>query len=816
VLNLKNLRLLSGTPVWVYGLMIALALGMAMCFLLLQGLMIETPQQQRLAERVQEYTRLQTGAANRFLSRHQQQFQQLASDPKLVEALEQPDRIVNIDSWLASVSEAKLPFSAIRVIAADDADFETSSNFIEIDLIKSTRSGNLPELQAARLDSWQFYFAQPVISGQKIIATLLATLPAVDIKVALDSVDGNLGKTTLIQQFPGNPAVPVVITGTGNQDLISATEATVIGNLSVSFNASSLLLESTRPASQFFWLTNGLLLLIVIYFEIRLLRHGLAVGKNSTSGNLILAMPVRTDADNETPGESKKSHPKKKKHTAPVYEFDKTKASFIKPDKGAKKPTGTGDSNPESSKPGATNYGPDELPDRVFRDYDIRGIADSEIDEKFARTLGKVLGTRALELGETEMVLGYDGRITSPLLAKSLADGILSTGCNLVNLGRVPTPVMNFATRTLEGTTSGVMVTASHNPAADNGFKIVISGHVLSSGEITTLRDRMRQQTWLQGEGKMRSIDLRLKYRDTIVSDIAPVNGLKVVVDCGNGVAGNLAPNLLKAIGCVVTPLYCEVDGNFPNHPPDPTVKANLADLISAVGDQEADLGVAIDGDGDRLVAVTASGRIVWPDELLMIFARDVVTRHPGCNVIFDVKSTRRLISLIQSYGGHPVMWKTGHAHMRNKMAETGAPVGGEFSGHLFFNDRWHGFDDGLYASARLLEILSLRQQTLDEIMASFPESVATPEIRVRVDDQKKFELITRLRTGGNFGDGKITDIDGLRVDFADGWGLARASNTSPDLTLRFEASSNESLDEIKNMFRQQLRAIDRDLNLDF
>ena len=455
-------------------------------------------------------------------------------------------------------------------------------------------------------------------------------------------------------------------------------------------------------------------------------------------------------------------------------------------------------------------------PRHVFRDYDIRGCADTEITADFTEALGRVLGTVALERGESTLAVGMDGRCSGPELRDALCRGILSTGCNVVRIGMVPTPVLNFALNGSLQTHSGVMVTASHNPASDNGFKIIFDNHVLSSEEISDLHRRMEEEVWLSGAGDSTEATVNDKYLEAVTQDIHLSTDLKVIIDCGNGVTSLLAPALFRRLGCTIVELYCKVDGNFPNHPPDPTVAANLEPLITQVLAENADLGLAFDGDGDRMVAVTATGRIVWPDELLMIFVEDILARQPGADIVYDVKCTRRLHALIRSHGGRPLMWKTGHAHMRNKVAESGAPVGGEFSGHLFFNDRWPGFDDGLYAAARLLEVISCRAQGLDNIIATFPTTVATDEIRVAVDEKKKFTLIETLRLAGNFTGGTLINIDGIRVEYPNGWGLIRASNTAPALTLRFEADDPEALARIKACFRDQLSKLDGSLSLKF
>ena len=456
------------------------------------------------------------------------------------------------------------------------------------------------------------------------------------------------------------------------------------------------------------------------------------------------------------------------------------------------------------------------VPSSIFRDYDIRGNADSDLSDELAARIGQAFGSECIEKGQDKVVLAGDGRLSTPRLKAAIQLGLQAAGCNVIDIGMVPTPLMNFAANTLAGVKSGIMVTASHNPANDNGFKMVIDGHTLASEEIQRIRERVQAGDFCEGAGEYSEQDIIDDYIEHIVSDIVLAGSYKVVVDCGNGIASVVAPRLLEELGCDVVQLYCDVDGDFPNHAPDPSVLENLNDLIEAVKLDGADLGIAFDGDGDRLAVVTASGEIILPDCLLMLFARDVVSRNPGTDIVFDVKSTRRLNALISSCGGRPVMWKSGHSHIKNKMLETGAMLGGELSGHIFFKERWFGFDDGMYSAARLLEIMSIRDQDLDSIFAALPTSFSTPEIRIPISEEKKFSIIKSLSETGEWGNGKVTTIDGVRVDFAKGWGLVRASNTAAELTLRFEADDGDSLATVQSVFKQQLQLVDNDLRLPF
>ena len=451
----------------------------------------------------------------------------------------------------------------------------------------------------------------------------------------------------------------------------------------------------------------------------------------------------------------------------------------------------------------------------IFRAYDIRGIVGETLSADTVRVIGRAIGSEGIDRGVKTICIGFDGRHSSPELADALGSGIMAAGCDVINLGAIPTPVLYFATHEL-GTGSGVMVTGSHNPANYNGLKIMLGGETLSGEAIQRLLQRIQTGDFVSGRGSQSSQDMRRAYLDRIVGDIAVAAPLKVVLDAGNGIAGELAPILVEELGCEVVPLYCEVDGDFPNHHPDPGKPENLKDLIAAVKSEKADLGLAFDGDGDRLGVVTNTGKIIWPDRLMMLFARDVVSRNPGADVLYDVKCSRRLAGVISEAGGRPIMWKTGHSLMKAKMKETGALLAGEMSGHIFFGERWFGFDDGLYAAARLLEILGIEDRDSGEVFEEFPEDVSTPELNVEVTEQTKFGIIEQLGQKGDFGDGSISTIDGIRVEFSDGWGLCRASNTTPMLVLRFEAESDEALERIKSVFREQLGKAAPDLVADF
>jgi len=459
--------------------------------------------------------------------------------------------------------------------------------------------------------------------------------------------------------------------------------------------------------------------------------------------------------------------------------------------------------------------GEEGFPSHIFRAYDIRGNAAIELTDELVSRIGKAVGTLAGEMDEQTLIVGCDGRTSSPRIKATLIKSLMESGRDIIDIGQVPTPMLYFATRHLN-CSSGIMVTGSHNPGDDNGMKIVLNQATIAAGGIQQLQELVIRNQFSTGSGRMIRENVVADYTDEILSDIAIAVPLKIVIDAGNGVTGNIAPRLFEELGCEVVTMYCDVDGTFPNHPPDTSDEDNLEDLIHVVLREEADFGVAFDGDGDRLAVVTSTGEIVRSDILLMIYAQDVVSRNPGADVVFDVKCSRNLTQLITRYGGRPVLWKTGHAFMKEKMAETGALLGGEFSGHMFFGERWYGFDDGMYAAARLAEILSTHGDSLDATIATFPETVNTPEILIPVPESQKFQLMDRIISTCDFSAGKINTIDGIRVDFTDGWGLVRASNTSAALTARFEADSQEALDAIMAEFRAQIALVDPSLEINF
>ena len=455
------------------------------------------------------------------------------------------------------------------------------------------------------------------------------------------------------------------------------------------------------------------------------------------------------------------------------------------------------------------------VPEAIFRAYDIRGVVDESLFPDTVYQIGRAIGSMAGEQGEQTVIIARDGRVSSESYADALARGLAESGRDVLDIGLVPTPTLYFATHFL-GSSSGVMVTGSHNSPEYNGLKVVLAGEALSSGRIKEIYQRIVEDNLSSGKGKISRQDLVPDYISRITEDVQLLGSLKLVIDCGNGAASVVAPSLFRALGCDVTNLFCEVDGTFPNHHPNPGDPANLQALIQKVRDLGADLGVAFDGDGDRLGVVDSQGNIIWPDRLLMLLARDVLLRHPGADVIYDVKSSRNLASEILTYGGRPIMWKSGHSLVKAKMKETGALLAAEMSGHIYFKDRWYGFDDGLYSCARLLEVLSAEGLASAEVFSEFPENIATPEFYAETAEGESFAIIEALSREGSFPGAKLVTIDGIRAEFEDGWGLARSSNTSPAVVFRFEADGEAALARIQGVFREQFAAIAPNLKMPF
>jgi len=715
----------------------------------------------------------------------EKQLKEASLSPSLFQALRSVDQqqAKTIQNNLLQKLPAVQEFLLLRSIEDYSAH---SENFVAVDLLRQSNTGAYPHAAAIQLDGvWMVYIATPVANNDnsEIAGSLLASFPASALNKPLAGSQPIPGLTTIRQSTRGFAPQTIFSQGKNSTGHHVAVAVKNITGWEVAHTApDNLANDIPKPVTYFLASLTGVSLLALavigslIAYSMYLTKANLALaGEGDISPKDLERMVAKKLAQQRRTANQKKHG----------MLTDSTDATEL-------------------------------YPNEVFRNYDIRGDAQTQITIEFAEALGKTLGTRTVRASQTTLAVAADGRTTSPELQKALIKGILSTGCDVVDFGCIPTPVFNFGMQNLANIESGVIVTASHNPASDNGFKIIIDGGVMEPSAIAQLAETMCLADWQNGDGEHSRQDVVEAYCAAITNDIVIAKPPHVVTDCANGVLGPIAPRLLSTLGCEVTPLYCDVDGKFPYHDPDPSNPDNLMDLIAIVKHENADLGLAFDGDGDRVVAITGSGRIVWPDELLMIFSRDLLAKQPGSDIVFDVKSTRRLRNLISSYGGRPVMCKTGHSNIRRKIKETEAPLGGEYSGHIFFSDRWFGFDDGLYAATRLLEIMSLREQSLDEIIDSFEGSTATAEIKVPVANDKKFDFIEQIIEKAKFGQGSLNKMDGLRVEFSDGWGLVRASNTSASLTLRFEADNKQALKNIQGLFREQITSIIPDITLPF
>ncbi|MBU2884579.1 phosphomannomutase/phosphoglucomutase [Gilvimarinus agarilyticus] len=791
----------------------------AMLALWLYDVMVEQKQRARIEQNSQEYA---TGAANRLQRTIEQwhaELQKWANHPAVVSSIKTGDTDV-AQQALVGITQGSDALVAVRAIPKGHealvTDHAAPIGYAELDLIRrSTRRQETLAEAAPHDNSWQLQLAAPIPpEGEKTAAgSLLASYDGQALEAKIADTNIAMGEFRLQQTFSSPRALTVATTGTGNAG--PSITAKVSGTyLSIHFTPSPLLIDNANELPGLWLLVISLCTTAGLALSLILARILIRPKQGPTGEGLVLPQQYKdTQAAEESSDDDIADTPQ----PSTLYQTqDILDISVVEEDADI---LGLDSAAPRKKAPAATKAATktDNLPDEIFRAYDIRGKVDaSGITPDVAQRIGLALGSEVQDQGESAIIVARDDRTHSPELCEHLINGILDTGCDVIYIGEVPTPLMHFATAEIEQTSSGVMVTASHNGPEDNGFKIVISGENLSDSGIKDLRSRITQERFLEGKGRQVREDISADYIERIFSDVALAGQLSVVIDAGNAVAGRIAPQLFEELGCDVVPLHCEPDGTFPNHMPDPSKPENLQDLIAKVQEVGADLGVAFDGDGDRVVVVTPAGSIIWPDQLLMLFAKDVLSRNPGADVLFDVKCSKQLNQLISSYGGRPIMWKTGHSHMKSKMVETGALLGGEYSGHIFFKERWYGFDDGLYAAARLMEIITLRDQSVDEAFAAFPMLPSTPEYRVAIADSEKFAFIEKLIEQGDFQTGKATTIDGLRVDFAKGWGLVRASNTAAELTLRFEAENEATIEKLKQLFKRELRKINKNLNLDF
>jgi phosphomannomutase/phosphoglucomutase len=768
--------------------------------------------------------------------------QAAARNPQLLQALQSQDinqvRAAerNLTYWHAVV-DAHLN---ARGQAVQDMGRSAPMNFAALDMLRRAENGQTPAPEAYKVGQrWLVYSAAPLrlSEGEPMHGTLLLVVDLERLLASLPVMPAEIGQIQLIQQF--NNTAAQVLAQRGQAQGSAQTFSTGNPNWTVSFTPGPSL---TNPVlSPLLLAIAGLLALAGaiagLYLVHRRLQRELSADvlqlgqmlKELSAGKAVKAFSLRLPALDILAQNLARM---------PRRATEQAAASAVSPERATAQQTPASTMvDPlfqdtdildidildedldlfglDEPAPAPVQAKAPKLPADIFRAYDIRGVVGQTLNAETAYWIGRAIGSQSLAQGEPNIAVGRDGRLSGPELAQQLIQGLLDCGCHVSDVGMVPTPVVYYAGHVLTGK-SAVMLTGSHNPRDYNGFKIVIAGDTLANEQIQALKARIDNNDLASGVGTVEQVDVLERYFKQIRDDIAMAKPMRVVVDCGNGVAGVIAPQLIEALGCSVIPLYCEVDGNFPNHHPDPGKPENLADLIAKVKSENADIGLAFDGDGDRVGVVTNTGTIVYPDRLLMLFAKDVVSRNPGADIIFDVKCTRRLTPLISGYGGRPVMWKTGHSLIKKKMKETGALLAGEMSGHIFFQERWFGFDDGIYAAARLLEILSQDRRDAEHVFSAFPNDVSTPEINIEVTEKSKFSIIERLQRDGVWGEGNVTNLDGVRVDYPKGWGLVRASNTTPVLVLRFEAETEEELERIKEVFRAQLYSAVPDLNLPF
>lgn len=771
------------------------------------------------------YAVQQQSALNNTLARLEADLTRVAANPQLQVTLQQGgsetlDRLLHYQ-----FADNLAIYTHLRGAAGITHDAQAPISFAALDMIRRAERGMTVPAEAHRIgDDWRLYLVKPLRASAKapIGGTLLAVFELSRLTGALPQLPADAGQITLLQRFPDSPEQPLYQSGNGQGPVINLP--TTNPTWTLQFQAGSALAEGAPNPLPLFGaillaLAGALASLTLLQRTwSRSLSLDATTLEKLTSGHKVAGLrlsPLEPAAQSIMQLAARAAlipaRPVKQSPESPVT------ATVVPDESELMFPDDVLDidiiDDLEEAPPSIPT-----LPAEIFRAYDIRGVVGKTLTADYVYWIGRAIGSESMDSGQPNVAVARDGRLSGPELMAQLIRGLTDSGCLVRDLGMVPTPVLYFATHTTDAT-SGVMLTGSHNPPDYNGLKVVIAGETLSGARIDALRQRLEDNDLREGNGSCEALELLESYCNRITEDVLLARPLKVVIDCGNGVGGVVAEQLLERLGCEVTALYCEVDGNFPNHHPDPSKDENLRDLQLIVKQQQADLGIAFDGDADRLGVVTASGEIICPDRLLMLFADDIVTRNPGADIVFDVKCTRQLPQLISQLGGRPVMWKSGHSMIKAKMRETQALLGGEMSGHIFFEERWYGFDDGLYSAARLLELISMLTADRDDISNLFSRytvGISTPELHVTVGEERKFALMDALLSEADWGEqAQITTIDGVRVDYPDGWGLVRASNTTPVLVLRFEADDQAGLQRIHQLFRRQLALVAPDLELD-
>jgi len=721
--------------------------------------------------------------------------QHQANNSELSKALAANDRSAR-DSFEQSLQRAfpeavdsKIIVIGPQGIADERSETARLRNNIEIDMLRKSIIGDSTIIEAySHKDSWLISFVRKVDKHGAIFVTFDAKY----FEKMLSSIAGNAVTNELIQTYKTRRDTVIRPASTEYAEAMQSRVLSVPGwTLQVYPQAQTV--ENLRSDTTLLWLICVLCVAIVAASHAVFFVRGYRLPSPATPA------PKKVGADRIEPEGLNLEQALAQKLAANRSRSASHRDNFPAPD-----------SSPPLAElqHGRLAKSAPKISTTCFRAYDIRGIADTELDDNSCAAIGRAVASEALSRGQSKILLGRDGRLSSPRIREALVSGLLSSGVDVVDLGLIATPMLHYACQYLN-IGNAIMITGSHSPSNYNGMKISLEFQSLSGQDIQKLRQRIETQDFAEGEGNLTNDSIEQRYIDRICGDVVIAQTLKVVIDAGNGATAHIAPALFEELGCEVIPLFCETDGNFPNHAPDPTIYENLAALRAAVAEHHADIGIAFDGDGDRVAIVSAKGECPLADKLMMVLAQDMVERNPSAEILFDVKCTRLLPNLIIEHGGRPTMWKCGHSYMKRKMSETGALLGGEFSGHIFFNERWYGFDDGMYTAARLLEVLTLSGRTMDDALASQPSLLSSPEIIIPVAEDRKFAIIETFAENQAFTEVTLTEIDGLRVDFRHGWGLIRASNTGPAITLRFEADSEAALSRIKNDFKDLLARID-------
>lgn len=774
---------------------------------------------QRKRETVVASAKTAVQELSQVLQREQESLERLIDETRLARLLAHGDADRRVAAQ-TELTERHPDVLSARLLqpGVDGVDYSTSPplSYAALDMLRRSETGGsapLPEVHLFGSKDQSLAIVRRIESPEgKLAGHLLLGMDVSVLQKALDSVTSPGGYAEIRQSVSGSPPVILAKRGSsptylGEPALLTKVEGTAwMLSVWTDQRKSNGFVEMGTLGNWVGAAIAAFALFVAIGFYANLRQRKLAPKDRAESSGVeevvvkdkIISNEARVDAESAGGGADVTKEPL---DDMPVVEVSEVEFEAGVP------------SNTEAptSKAGA------DVPASIFRAYDVRGVVGKTLTTDLVQQIGRAIGSEASARNQQVIVVGRDGRLSGPELMDALTRGLRSAGRDVIDVGCVPTPLLYFATHFLN-TGSGVMLTGSHNPPDYNGLKIMLAGETLFGEGISALRTRIETGDLVGGTGNLQNMDVISEYIRRVSEDIPVAFGksFKVVVDCGNGIAGVVAPKLFRALGHDVVELYCDVDGHFPNHHPDPSQPENLHDLIKAVKEHNADLGFAFDGDGDRLGVVDGKGDILWPDRQMMLYAKDVLSRNPGAEIIFDVKCSSRLRDMVEELGGKPVMWKTGHSFIKNKLRESGAPLAGEMSGHIFFKERWYGFDDAIYTGARLLEILMDYEESPTEIFAKLPGGVSTPELRVDMEEGQQIEFMHRLMQDNHFSEAEISTIDGLRVDYPDGWGLVRASNTTPSLVLRFEADDEQGLARIQEVFRSELLALEPGLSLPF